>query len=292
MLEYILSVAVLTACILIALQSYTVSKDSPPGPKGLPFFGIIFEVNITKLHDKLYECTQQYGDVFQFQMLGKKFLCISSVDILRETFLQEPCATVSANRSPTFTGKYLLKNYSDVVFASPSSLWEKRRKFVHRLLHTYGEGKASLENQIVQTLIPFKEKLRQTSAKDVNPFEIVDEFILSTIEMLIIGRSFGKEGPMQPLLKLELDLVNRLSNPGTDGVLSVFPFLRFLPLTLSSIYHDAKSVHQKLLDILEMLSENDCEKTGIYHYMKETLNEKDENGNIWFNDKKHICSTF
>lgn len=70
----------------------------------------------------------------------------------------------------------------------------------------------------------------------------------------IIGRSFGKEGPMQPLLKLELDLVNRLSNPGTDGVLSVFPFLRFLPLTLSSIYHDAKSVHQKLLDILEMLS--------------------------------------
>lgn len=70
----------------------------------------------------------------------------------------------------------------------------------------------------------------------------------------IIGRSFGKEGPMQPLLKLELDLANRLSNPGTDGVLSVFPFLRFLPLPLSSIYHDTKSVHQKLLDILEMLS--------------------------------------
>lgn len=185
MLEYILSVAVLTACILIALQSYTVAKDSPPGPKGLPFFGIIFEVNITKLHDKLYEWTQQYGDVFQFHMLGKKFLCISSMDVLRETFLQEPCATVSAHRSPTFTGKYLLKNYSDVAFASPSSLWEKRRKFVHRLLHTYGEGKASLENQIVQNLIPFKEKIRQTSAKDVNPFEIVDEFILSSIEMLV-----------------------------------------------------------------------------------------------------------
>lgn len=185
MLEYLLCVAVLSACILIAFQSYTGAKNGPPGPKGYPFFGVIFEVDVLRLHEKLYEWTQQYGDVFQFQMLGKKFLCINSVEVLRETFLQEPCATINAYRSPTFTGKYLLKNYSDVIFASPSSLWEKRRKFVYRLLHTYGEGITSLENQVLQNLIRFKGKIRQNISKDVNPFEIVDEFILSTIETLV-----------------------------------------------------------------------------------------------------------
>lgn len=285
MLEYILCVAVLTACVLIAFQSYTGAKDALPGPKGYPFFGVIFEVDVTRLHEKLYEWTQQYGDVFQFQMLGKKFFCINSMDVLRETFLQEPCATISASRPPTFVGKYLLRNYADVFLTSPSSLWEKRRKFVQRLLHTCGEGIASLETQVLKNLIHFEEKLRQNISNDVNPFEIVDEFILSTIEVLIIGRSFGKEGPLQPLIKLEQELVNRLANPGTDGVLSAAPFLRFLPLPMSLVYHDAKSLHQKLLDNLEILSKEDCEEKGIYHTMKEALKERDENGEMWFNDE-------
>lgn len=59
---------------------------------------------------------------------------------------------------------------------------------------------------------------------------------------------------MQPLMKLKQELANRLSNPGTNGVLSVVPFLRFLPLPMSSVYHEAKSVHQQHLDTLEMLS--------------------------------------
>ena len=70
----------------------------------------------------------------------------------------------------------------------------------------------------------------------------------------IIGRSFGKEGPLQPLLKLEEELGNRLANPGTDGVLRAFPFLRFLPLPMSLISHETKSVLRQLLYILEMLS--------------------------------------
>lgn len=79
-------------------------------------------------------------------------------------------------------------------------------------------------------------------------------FVFNWNTWQIIGRSFGKEGPLQPLMKLEQELANRLANPGTDGMLNAIPFLRFLPLPMSSIYHKAKSVHQQLLDRLEMLS--------------------------------------
>eukprot|EP00105_Crassostrea_gigas_P042529 XP_019926677.1 PREDICTED: cytochrome P450 1A2-like isoform X2 [Crassostrea gigas] len=285
MLEYVLCMAILTACICFAFQSFTRPTVEPPGPKGYPFFGVIFETDSKTLYKKLYEWTKQYGDIFQFQMLGKNFLSINSIDVLRDTFLQEPGATVSASRPPTFIGKYVLENYADLTFASPSLLWEKRRKFVHRLLHTYGEAKVSLENQVLQNLIHTKEMIRKTISKNVNPSEIVDEFILSTIEVLIIGRSFGKEGPLQPLLKLEHDLVNRLANPGSDALLSAAPFLRILPLPMSSVYRELKSIHQRFLDTLEMLSKEDCEKTGIYHTMKEALEERDENGKMWFTDK-------
>lgn len=185
MLEYVLCVAVLIACIFITLQSYTGAKDRPPGPKGYPFLGVVFEVDPPTLYKKLYEWTKQYGDVFQFQMLGKTFVSINSVEVLRETFLQEPCATISASRPPTFFGKYFFQNYTDLILASPSASWEKRRKFVHHLLHVYGEGKTSLENQVLQNLIYFKENVRKTISNNVNPFEFVDDFLLSSIEVLV-----------------------------------------------------------------------------------------------------------
>lgn len=69
-----------------------------------------------------------------------------------------------------------------------------------------------------------------------------------------IGRRFGKEGPLQSLIKLEQDIGNRLANPGTDTVFSALPFLRFLPIPISFSFHEAKSVHQQILDTLETLS--------------------------------------
>lgn len=68
-----------------------------------------------------------------------------------------------------------------------------------------------------------------------------------------IGRRFGKEGPLQSLIKLEQDIGNRLANPGTDTVFSALPFLRFLPIPISFSFHKAKSVHQQILDTLETL---------------------------------------
>lgn len=70
-------------------------KNKPPGPKGWPYFGVTFEVKIAKLHLTLYDWAKQYGDVFQFNMLGQKFICINSVDVLRDTFLKEPNATIT-----------------------------------------------------------------------------------------------------------------------------------------------------------------------------------------------------
>lgn len=73
MLKYVLYVVTLTVCIFIAFQFYTRFKDGPPGPKGYPLFGVIFEVDSKTLYKKLDEWTKQYGDTFQFRMLGKKF---------------------------------------------------------------------------------------------------------------------------------------------------------------------------------------------------------------------------
>lgn len=60
-----------------------------------------------------------------------------------------------------------------------------------------------------------------------------------------IGRRFGKEGPLQSLIKLEQDIGNRLANPGTDTVFSALPFLRFLPIPISLAFIKPKAYISK-----------------------------------------------
>lgn len=184
MLEYILSAVILTLCVIFTIY-FTKAKNEPPGPKGYPFLGVVFEVDIYNTYQKLHEWGQTFGDVFQFQILGRKFVCINSMELLQETFLKEPNATITAHRPSSFIGKYLLDDYADIVSSSPSVTWTKRRKFSHRLLHAYGEGLESIETQILQNILTFKQNVRQISERNINPSSLVEEFILGTIEFLV-----------------------------------------------------------------------------------------------------------
>lgn len=73
MLEYVLCMAILTACICFAFQSFTRPTVEPPGPKGYPFFGVIFETDSKTLYKKLYEWTKQYGDYFPVSNARQEF---------------------------------------------------------------------------------------------------------------------------------------------------------------------------------------------------------------------------
>lgn len=186
MLEYILfSVFCLLCGIYISHKMQFFGKNKAPGPKGWPYIGVVFEVKIATLHLTLYDWAKQYGDVFQFNMLGKKFFCINSVDVLRDTFLKEPNATITANRPPTFIGKYSLSNYADVGFASPSPLWTKRRKLTYQLLHAYGEGLTCLEKQILKNLQILKGEVQSLDGRNAEPNVVVDNFIWNTVEILV-----------------------------------------------------------------------------------------------------------
>lgn len=118
-------------------------------------------------------------------MLGKKFVSLNSSEVLREAFNQEPNATITAARSPTFYGKYILDNYSDIAFASPNQDWTRRRKLGHQVLRAYGEGLSCVESKIKRNLVSVKEYLRSNENKNLDPSEIVEEFVLNTVEILV-----------------------------------------------------------------------------------------------------------
>jgi hypothetical protein len=140
---------------------------------------------VPTLHLKLYDWTEKYGDIFQFEVLGKKFVSLNSSEVMREAFNKEPNATITSYRPPSFAAEHLLDNFADVITASPDPLWTKRRKLTYQLIHFYGKGLSIIESQIKENLHSMKDDILSIANENVDPSSIVEEFIFNTIEVLV-----------------------------------------------------------------------------------------------------------
>uniref|UniRef100_K1Q9M6 unspecific monooxygenase n=1 Tax=Magallana gigas TaxID=29159 RepID=K1Q9M6_MAGGI len=93
----------------------------------------------------------------------------------------------------------LYVSYHDIIHTLLQET--KRRKLTYQLLHAYGEGLTSLEKQILKNLQILKGEVQALDGRNAEPNVVVDNFIWNTVEILLIGRSFGKTGPLQTLLR-------------------------------------------------------------------------------------------
>jgi cytochrome P450 len=149
MLDFILiAVLILLSLFYIARKTVRQKEKTLPGPEGWPVYHIILFSKVPTLNLKLYEWTEKYGDIFQFEVLGQKFVSLNSSEVLKEAFNKEPNATITSFRPHSFAGEHLLDNYADLDLASPDPLWTKRRKLIYQLLRSYGEGLPIIESQI------------------------------------------------------------------------------------------------------------------------------------------------
>ncbi|XP_048728893.2 steroid 17-alpha-hydroxylase/17,20 lyase-like [Ostrea edulis] len=155
---------------------------------------------------------------------------------------------------------------------------------MYQILNAYGEGLIGRERQITQNLITMKNEIQSSIGQTVDPSNIVEEFILNTIEDLLIGRNFGRHGQLQPLIKKLDHGLNEVTNLGTDMVYSAFPFLRFLPLPHSKKFQDAIKMKDQLMDMLDSLSREETGDKGVYQSLKEITLERDTFGKQWFTD--------
>jgi hypothetical protein len=182
----------LLAILMFLSVFYIVKKTSRcnvnvlPGPTGWPVYQTVLFSKVQALHLKLYDWTEKYGDIFQFEVLGRKFVSLNSPKVLRETFNQEPNATITSFRPTSFVGKYILDNFADLALTSPDPLWTKRRKLTHQLIRSYGEGLSIIESQVKENLQSMKRDIQSTANQNVDPTGIVEEFVLNTVEVLVI----------------------------------------------------------------------------------------------------------
>ncbi|XP_055998071.1 cytochrome P450 2C31-like isoform X1 [Ostrea edulis] len=276
---------VITVFIILILCLYHYWKSRPcasnfPGPAGIPLFGVFFNVDLNRLHLKLYEWTLIYGNIFQFSVFGKSYISLNSADVIRDVLGLEPNATITASREPSFFGEYCLENYSDIVFSPYDEEWARRRKIGHQLLHTYGVGMHFLEDEILQKLADMKQFIRENEGKDLDPHDMVEEFLFKNLSSLVAGTT---DPQLQRLMKEVDENANEIASPMVDLIFRMFPFLRFLPLSVARKPSLVKFCMDEMLKIIKELTNEGNIERGIYYELK---NAKERHG-LHFTDN-HI----
>ncbi|XP_048780297.2 cytochrome P450 2C31-like [Ostrea edulis] len=261
---------VITVCLIVILCIYHYWKSSQcknnfPGPRCIPFFGVCFNVDLNRLHLKLYEWALLYGDTFKFSVFGKSYISLNSADVVRDVLGHEPNATIAASREPSFFGQYCLENYSDIAFSPNDKEWTMRRKICHQLLHTYGEGMHLLEDEILQKLADMKQFIRENEEKDLDPHDMVEEFLFKNLASLVAGTT---DRQLQGLMKEVDENSNDIATPMVDLAFRTFPFLQFLPLPVARKPSLVKfCIDEMMKTIKKITNERNIEK-GMYYELQ------------------------
>ncbi|XP_061182630.1 cytochrome P450 1A2-like [Saccostrea echinata] len=265
MLEIITVIFILVLCIYHYRKEL---KSDFPGPPGIPFVGVAFQVDLNRPHLKLYEWTSIYGEAFQFSAFGKSYISLNSADAIRNVLGCEPNATTVASREPSFFGEYCLENYSDIVFSPYSKEWSSRRKIGHQLLHTYGDGVHLLEDEILQKLKYVKQYIKDNNEKNIDPHDMVEEFLCKNLASLIAGTT---DQQLQQLMKDMDHIANDIAGPLVDNMFKTFPFLRFLPFSITKKPFLVKSMLEDLIKRIKKITEEQNIEKGMYHELKNAV---------------------
>ncbi|KAH7378727.1 cytochrome P450 [Pyrenochaeta sp. MPI-SDFR-AT-0127] len=224
---------IISTPILIFLTAYffvvpNVLKDSrrrhlPPGPKGLPFVGNLFDFADTETQrSKVIAWHKQHGDIFYTKIGGTDYVWLSSPKAVRD--LMDKKSSIYSSRAPSPLAQDVASAGRRQLFMPYGPRWRSIRKHSHDLLNL----KTSVKYQPVQD---FESKVLLKELLDT-PEEfmgVMRRYSASVIMLVTYGyRIPSWDDPLIQRIYGVLERFTEMTAPGAYAI-ETFPALSSLP---------------------------------------------------------------
>ncbi|KUJ13355.1 cytochrome P450 [Mollisia scopiformis] len=247
--------------LVLAFYFYSVPnvlKDSrrrhlPPGPRGLPFIGNLFDLADSDLvRGKVQGWAREYGDIFHTKIGGSDYIWLSSPKVVKD--LMDKKSAIYSSRPPLPLAQDVASSGRRQLFMQYGPDWRKLRKYSHALLNaTTAIAYQPIQNyeskQLLVDLLDTPERFYEHNRR----------YSASVIMLVTYGyRLSDWEDPLIKDIYAVLDNLTEMTAPGAHAVDS-FPSLAFLPQFLLGNWrtfgkkvseHDSK-IYMKLWDRLK-----------------------------------------
>lgn len=194
----------------------------PPGPRGLPLIGSVFDVNLAEPWLTYEEWGKQYGDIVHAKLLGKDLIILNSERIARE--LLEQRSTIYSDRPHIPTNKLFGMDFNTGLLPYGSE-WRLHRKMFRTSLNkeaaaTYKLLEMRKVRQLLRNLVSSPEEY----SKHFNTLSAAI-IMAVTYGYDVIPRNDPFVSKLVRLLSLFLDALT----PERAALIGAIPLLSYIP---------------------------------------------------------------
>ncbi|XP_050446362.1 methyl farnesoate epoxidase-like [Cataglyphis hispanica] len=215
------------------LHNWRRSSKFPPGPRGLPIIGNIFDVkrlvNETKFYSHAWcRLADIYGPVVGLKLgIAEPLIIVSGRDAVVEMMGRSEFD----GRPDGFKFRHRTGGERRGIIFTDGDIWRDQKRFVLRTLKEFGFGKMAMEDIILNDAVSLTNTIESLAKLGpiANLHNITSIPILNTLWTLVAGSRFDLDKE-NPKLREIISVVNDLfrNTNVTGGILNHLPFLRHI----------------------------------------------------------------
>ncbi|XP_069831993.1 cytochrome P450 2K1-like [Dendropsophus ebraccatus] len=217
-------------CIFLVTVLYKVKEDVPqnypPGPKPLPIFGNMLDLDINRPYLSFQKLAKKYGPVFSIKVGFKKMVVLCGYDTVKEALFNHADEFVDRPDRPVFMD---ISRGHGVIFTNGHN-WKTMRRFTASTLRGFVFGKRTLEDKINEESDYLVETLKSYRGEPFDNTMILNAAVANVIVYITVGHRFDYDDPkLQRLLSLVMHTMEIFGSP-MALLYNAFPSLmRWLP---------------------------------------------------------------
>ncbi|KAM4716440.1 uncharacterized protein FYW61_016770 [Anableps anableps] len=215
----------ITVCLLVLRLLYLsfTSQEcrEPPGPRPLPLFGNLFQVDLKRLDHSLFELSKKYGPVFQVHFGLKKVVILAGYRTVKEALVNH--AEKFGNREITPIFHDFAKGHG-ILFSNGDS-WREMRHFALTTLKDFGMGRKMSEEIIIKESQHLIKEFEQLEGKAFSNTQAINYAAANVIAATVFGKRFDYKDPdFQAMVDRDNEIIH-LTGSTSLLIYNSFPWL-------------------------------------------------------------------
>nr|XP_015801054.2 cytochrome P450 2K1-like [Nothobranchius furzeri] len=158
----------------------------PPGPRGLPLIGNLFQMDLKRLDQSLFDLSKKYGPVFQVYFGPQKVVVLAGYRTVKQALVNHAEEFGNRETNPLF---YDLNQDYGIVFSNGET-WKEMRRFALKTLKDFGMGRKISEEIIINECHYLIKEFEQCEGKAFNNIQAINYATSNVISTLMFGKRF------------------------------------------------------------------------------------------------------
>uniref|UniRef100_A0A669F7Z7 Cytochrome P450 2K1-like n=1 Tax=Oreochromis niloticus TaxID=8128 RepID=A0A669F7Z7_ORENI len=249
----------LLGALTVLLLSYLISSASfntqdPPGPRPIPLFGNLLQMNLKRPYKTLLELSKKYGSVFTVYFGPQKVVVLAGYRTVKEALVDYD--EVFGDRDPFLIVHEM--NHGNGVVWSNSDSWKEMRRFALTNLRDFGMGKRACEDKIIEECQRLLEVFKKFKGEAFDTNQRLSYAVSNIICSMVYGSRFEYNDPEFTSLVDRMSRGAKLLGSPSVQMYNMFPAL--------FKWSGARK------ELLEMSATNNKQNRAFFRRLKETLN--------------------